>query len=167
MTAGSSFKSSARQCLRSIDTSRLKIRCRRRSADASRDCRLITAQRKIKHDEMAEQWNDESDLNVRGVGDAAHRAREYGAADDGHDQKRRAYFSEVTEAFNAQRKNRREHDGVEKSDENDGPDGDVAGREDYEQKADDGRKPKKSQQPRSGKDFHDGGAGKAAEHEAD
>src|SRR5260221_7080590 len=166
MTAGSSFRSSARQCLRSMDTSRLNLPCRRRGADASRDCGLVTAQSEIKDYEMTEQGNDESDLNVRGVGDAAHRAREYGAADDCHDQKRGADLCEVPEAVDAKSEDRGKHDGVEKSDEYDGPGGDVASRENYEQKADDGRKCKKSQQPRRRKDLHDGGTGKAAEHEA-
>jgi len=88
---------------------------------------------------MTEQWNDESDLNVRGVGDAAHRAREYGATDDGHDQKGGADLCEIPEAIDAKSKNRRKHDGVEEADEHDGPDGDVASSEDYKQKANDGR----------------------------
>src|SRR5260370_37502610 len=88
--------------------------------------RFRSAEREKQDVEVADHWQKESVMNPDLVCDPALCQRNNGAANDGHDHDSRAIASERSELRHTQRENTRKHDGVEETDEDDTPHGNVS-----------------------------------------
>src|SRR5579871_6732418 len=90
-------------------------------------CRLVTARTEVKDVGVTEEGQEEGPANRGGIGKQTHQRGENGAADNGHDEKRGAELYVDAEVFEAEGEDCREHDGMKKSDEDDGPNRSLAG----------------------------------------